>query len=833
MAVKKSDLYSSLWASCDELRGGMDASQYKDYVLTLLFVKYVSDKYKGDEYADIQVPDGGSFEDILELRGKPNIGEGIDKIISKLAEANKLEGIIDNAKFNDEEKIGKGKDMVDKLTALVEVFNKPQLNFKNNRASGDDIIGDAYEYLMKNFATESGKSKGQFYTPAEVSRIMAKVIGINKATSAETTLYDPTCGSGSLLIRAADEANADITIYGQEKDNATRGLAKMNMVLHNKAAAEIMQGNTLSDPQFKAVDPVTKSTIEDEIKQFDFVVANPPFSVKNWRSGIDFEKYGRRFKVNTEKGLIMPPEKQGDYAFLLHVIHSLNATGKGAIILPHGVLFRGNAEGDIRTWIIKQGYIKAVIGLPGNLFFGTGIPACILVLDKEGAGQRKSIFMIDASKGFIKDGDKNRLREQDIYKIVQTYTNRRIIPGYSRDVEIKDLIFDENTKQYTLNIPRYIESTDVEDIQDITAHLYGGIPERDINNLDRYWKVFPGLREKLFTKFKDGYLNLLVEKEQIRSVIYSDEDYKQYANKIDEAYEEWIEFAKPIFEAVPSTKPKEAIETISAKLVEIFSQIELLDKYDVYQVLMSYWLETMSDDFYSVYTSKSWKESNEIEFFYKESKKKGKEEKEKKVVGWEGKLLPKDLIIEEFLSKERDDIQKLEEHISDIESNIAQMNDDYAVEDEVLFDFIEGDKVKVSDVDKVVKKKNKDNKYTNEEFEILKAFSKFNADLKNANKQLKDLKLALDETAKEKLLSLNDDEVKNLVINKKWILSVFNGIDSLYTRISHGLANRVLELAERYEKTLSTIEGEVEKYEKDVTQHLIQLGFLKPNKEGK
>ena len=677
---------------------------------------------------------------------------------------------------------------------------------------------------MRKFATESGKSKGQFYTPAEVSRIMAKVIGINKATSAETTLYDPTCGSGSLLIRAADEANADITIYGQEKDNATRGLAKMNMVLHNKASAEIMQGNTLSDPQFKAIDPVTKNTIEDEIKQFDFVVANPPFSVKNWKSGIDFEKYGRRFKVNTEKGLIMPPEKQGDYAFLLHVVHSLNATGKGAIILPHGVLFRGNAEGDIRTWLVKQGYIKAIIGLPANLFFGTNIAACILVLDKEGAGQRKSIFMIDASKGFVKDGDKNRLREQDIYKIVKTYTKPIIEPGYSRDVDVKDLVFDQKTKQISLNLSLYIESNDSEDLQDITAHLYGGIPQRDVNNLDKYWKVFPCLKDKLFSSFKDGYLKLCMPKEEIRKAIYSDADYKQYANKIDDAFEEWVEYAKPILETITDRKPKEAITDIAEKLVEVFNNIELLDKYDVYQVLMSYWLETMSDDFYSLYTSKSWKDSNEIEYFYKESKK----EESRKIVGWEGKLLSKKLIIEQFLSKERDDIQKLIEHALEIDENIAQMVDDYANEDGVLFDFIEGEKVKVSEVDKAVKKKSKEHKYSSEDFEILKAFSDFNKELKTANKQIKDLKTALDESAKQKLQSLSEEEIKEIVVNKKWILTILDGIDSLYTRISHGLSNRILELAYRYEKTLSEIEHDVTKFEGEVTQHLIQLGFIKP-----
>ncbi|HCY67240.1 MAG TPA: type I restriction-modification system subunit M [Firmicutes bacterium] len=825
MAVKKSDLYSTLWASCDELRGGMDASQYKDYVLTILFVKYVSDKYKGDEYADIVIPEGGSFDDILNLRGKTNIGEGIDKVISKLAEANKLEGIIDNAKFNDEEKIGKGKDMVDKLTSLVEVFNKPELNFKNNRASGDDIIGDAYEYLMKHFATESGKSKGQFYTPAEVSRIMAKLIGINKADSADVTLYDPTCGSGSLLIRAADEANADISIYGQEKDNATRGLAKMNMVLHNKAAAEIMQGNTLSDPQFKAIDPITKNTIENEIRTFDFIVANPPFSVKNWRSGVDLDKYGRFKNGNS---FPLPPEKNGDYAFLLHVIKSLNSTGKGAIILPHGVLFRGNAEGDIRTWIIKQGFIKAVIGLPANLFFGTGIPACIIILDKENAGQRKSIFMIDASKGFTKDGDKNRLREQDIYKIITTYTNRIEEKGYSKDVQIDDLIYDENTKQYTLNIPRYIESNEKEDVQDIDAHLYGGIPEKDIDDLGLYWNVFPSIKEKLFSRFREGYLKLKVSNDEIRNTIYTDDDYKKYADRIDESYEKWLEFARPIFDKINLNNPRESIELLSNKIVDIFKDIALLDKYDVYQVLMTYWLEVMSDDFYSLFSTGSWIDSNEIEVFYKEQKKKKTEDETKlKEVGWEGKLIPKELIIERYFAKEADDISRLEEHINSIENNISQMEDDYGSEGEVLFDFYEGEKIKSANVDKVVKKKNKDNSYTQEEFDVLVAYSGFNKELKDANKQLKDLKLALDTLARNKIKELTEQEIKEIVINDKWSRSIFDGIDSLYIRISHGLANRILELAERYEDTLFEIEEDVDKYENQVKEHLRKLGFIK------
>jgi len=395
MAIKKSELYSSLWASCNELRGSMDASQYKDYVLVMLFMKYVSDKK--DPLIDI--PADASFYDMVKHKGKPDIGDRINKIIGEFAKANGLTGVITVADFNDDEKLGKGKDKVDKLTHLITIFEKPELDFSGNRAEGDDLLGDAYEYLMRHFATESGKSKGQFYTPAEVSRIMAKVIGISKSKSQSETIYDPTCGSGSLLLKAADETPHGISIYGQENDNATRALAVMNMWLHSNPDAEIVQGNTLSSPQF--TDDTT-----GELKQFDYAVANPPFSYKSWMNGLDpANDIYKRFEGYDA----VPPKKNGDFAFLLHFIKSLKSKGKACIVLPLGVLFRGNSEADIRKKIIQKGYIKGIIGLPPNLFYGTGIAASLIVIDKENAAERKDIFMLDAGKGFIKDGNKNRL----------------------------------------------------------------------------------------------------------------------------------------------------------------------------------------------------------------------------------------------------------------------------------------------------------------------------------------------------------------------------------------------------------------------------------------
>ncbi len=427
MALKKSELYSSLWQSCDELRGGMDASQYKDYVLVLLFLKYVSDKYAGRPYAPIKIPPGAGFKDMVALKGKSDIGDQINKkILGPLAKANQLSDFPD---FNDAAKLGSGKEMVDRLSHLIAIFENPALDFSRNRADGDDILGDAYEYLMRHFATESGKSKGQFYTPAEVSRIMAKILGIRNArTSAATTVYDPTCGSGSLLLKVADEAGTAVTLYGQEKDAATSGLARMNMILHNNPGAIILQGNTLANPRFRSGD----------LKIFDYVVANPPFSDKRWSNGLDplndpFERF---------KPFGVPPAKQGDYAYLLHIVRSLKNTGKGACILPHGVLFRGNAEADIRRALVRKGYIKGIIGLPPNLFYGTGIPACIVVIDKEDAQARKGIFMIDASGGFLKDGPKNRLRDMDIHKIVDVFNKRLDVPKYARMVP-----FDRDRKE--------------------------------------------------------------------------------------------------------------------------------------------------------------------------------------------------------------------------------------------------------------------------------------------------------------------------------------------------------------------------------------------------
>ena len=608
MAIKKSELYSSLWASCDELRGSMDASQYKDYVLVFLFLKYVSDK--GGEL--VEIPEGCDFKDFSKLKGKPNIGEQINIKLTELAKANDLEGIITVADFDDDAKLGKGKEKVDILSNLIQIFEDEKLDFSSNTAEGDDILGDAYEYLMRHFATESGKSKGQFYTPAEVSRIMAKVIGINKAKSASDTLYDPTCGSGSLLLKAASEApDGKISIYGQEKDNATRGLAVMNMWLHNNPSSEIEQGNTLADPHF---------TIEKTggLRVFDFAVANPPFSDKKWMNGFnaandDFKRF--------EGFNNLPPKKNGDYAYLLHLLKSLKSnTGKGAIVLPLGVLFRGNAEADIRKKIISNKYIKGIIGLPPNLFYGTGIAACLVIIDKEDADHRTGIFMIDASKGFIKDGNKNRLRERDIHKIVDVFNNRIEIEKYSRMIPLSEIADPKN--DYNLNIPRYIDSQEPEDLQDIEAHLLGDIPNRDIDELENYWKVYPTLKSTLFSESKrKNYSALKIANDEIKNTIFNHPEFLTFSKKMDKVFTNWEnETTAYLKELKKGIHPKKEISVISESLLLQYSDKQLTDKYAMYQHLMDYWAETMQDDMYEI-AADGWKAGNDVKRIEKKTKK--------------------------------------------------------------------------------------------------------------------------------------------------------------------------------------------------------------------
>ncbi|MHB8409805.1 MAG: type I restriction-modification system subunit M [Acidiferrobacterales bacterium] len=796
MALKKSELYSSLWSSCDELRGGMDASQYKDYVLVLLFIKYISDKYADQPYAPITVPKGASFKDMVALKGKPDIGDQINKkIIAPLANANKLSDLPD---FNDANKLGSGKEMVERLTNLIAIFENKVLDFSRNRAEGDDILGDAYEYLMRHFATESGKSKGQFYTPAEVSRVIAQILGIRSAkTGAATTVYDPTCGSGSLLLKLGDEAGTAVTLYGQEKDAATAGLARMNMILHDNPGALILQGNTLADPKFQD---------GDTLKTFDYVVANPPFSDKRWSTGLDalhdpyerFQPFG------------VPPAKQGDYAYLLHIVRSLKSTGKGACILPHGVLFRGNAEADIRRALVRKGYIKGIIGLPANLFYGTGIPACIVVLDKQDAAVRKGLFMIDASQGFMKDGPKNRLRAQDIHRIVDTFNKQLDVPKYARLVSFAEI--EQN--EFNLNLPRYIEAQVPEDRQDIEGHLKGGIPVADVEALKPYWEICPNLKAALFKPNRPGYLDLAVEKGAIKPAIYEHPEFAAFIAGMNTHFAAWRDKAAKALKGFKAgIHPKEVIASLSEDLLVHYTDKPLIDKYDVYQHLMDYWAQTLQDDCYLIAVD-GWKAET---YRVIETDKKGKE----KDKGWACDLIPKPLIVARYYAKEQAAIDQIAVELERVTAKLADMEEEHGGEDGV---FSELDKVNKANVAARLKEI-KNDKDAKDEAAVLNDWLDLNTEEAELKKKLKDAEADLDATVYARYPKLTEAEIKALVVDDKWLAALDNDIHGEMARISQALTLRVKELAERYETPLPRMVGRMAELEAKVNRHLEKMGF--------
>ena len=815
MAIKKSELYSSLWQSCDELRGGMDASQYKDYVLTLLFVKYVSDKYAGKPKSVIAVPKGGSFADMVKLKGDKEIGEKINKIIGKLAKENDLQGVIDVADFNDEDRLGKGKEMVERLSNLIAIFDG--LDLRANRAEGDDLLGDAYEYLMRHFATESGKSKGQFYTPAEVSRIIAKVIGITPNTSQTKTVYDPTCGSGSLLLKASDEAPRGLSIYGQEMDNATAALARMNMILHDETEAEVWRDNTLASPHWKEKN--------GSLKTFDFAVANPPFSFKAWSNGLhpEQDEFGR-----FEPGI--PPAKNGDYAFLLHIVKSLKSTGKGAVILPHGVLFRGGAEAAIRKNLIRRGLIKGIIGLPANLFYGTSIPACIIVIDKEHAQARTGIFMLDASKGYMKDGNKNRLRSQDLHKIVDVFTKQLELPRYARMVSFAEI----ETHDFNLNLPRYIDSSEPEDLHDLNAHLNGGIPNRDIAALDNYWQVFPTLRPVLFKpNGRKGYSDACVAAPEVKATILHRPEFAGFSKRVLAIYNDWRAAHLPTLKGLKiGADPKALIHKLSEDLLERFSKAALVDNYDVYQHLMDYWVEVMQDDVYAI-AQDGWQDAARIRAIVEDKDKKTKETPDLVInkKKYKADLIPPALIVARYFAKEQAAIDALQATADALTQELEAYIEEHSGEESLLED-AKTDKGKVTKVSiksrlaelSVIPAK-AGIQSDQEELDALERCQQLLDQQSEADKKVNDAQKALDEKVFAQYAKLKEADIKQLAVEDKWLAAIAAQVTAEVERVTQSLATRIKTLEERYAEPLPKLTDEVVLLSLRVDEHLKRMGL--------
>ncbi|MGL2430270.1 type I restriction-modification system subunit M [Helicobacter pylori] len=813
MAIKKSELYSSLWAGADSLRGGMDASEYKNYVLNLLFLKYISDKAKNNMDSQIEVPQGCFYEDILALEGDKEIGDKLNKIIAKIAERNDLKGVIDSVDFNDNTKLGEGKAMTDTLSNLVKIF--ADLSLGAHGALDDDLLGDAYEYLMRHFASESGKSKGQFYTPSEVSLLLSLLLGIDENTRQDKSIYDPTCGSGSLLLKASSLAGKKgLTIYGQEKDISTTALCKMNMILHNSADADIAKGgsSTLSNPFF----------IKNGMLQtFDYVVANPPFSLKNWTDGLSIDPKSKqvindsfnRFEYGT------PPEKNGDFAFLLHIIKSLKDTGKGAVILPHGVLFRGNAEAQIRKNLLLKGYIKGVIGLAPNLFYGTSIPACVIVLDKENAHARKGVFMIDASKDFKKDGNKNRLRDQDVQKMIDTFNAYKEIPYYSKMVSLEEI----SANDYNLNIPRYIASK-----QELEKDLFALInspsylPKNEIEAYAPYFQVFKELKNTLFKKSdKEGYYALKTECENIKELITQSLEYQTFHASVLSAFDR-LELFTTFNDLEPGFNPKTLIESVCSKVLKEFEKVGILDKYGVYQLFKDYYNEVLQDDWFLISFNgfESAKELRKLNPLKDKNKKANYLEEPDFVIQktyYKSDLIPKNLIKQRFFEKETKELEALENALNEKEALLDEFIEEHSNE-EGLFDGLK--------INESVLKKELKNATDLEDKQILKTALEWleakNKALKMKNKAYEELELK----AFHQYKNLEINEIKDLIIKDKWLNSLKNALENKIQKRINAFISALNEIISSYSNSLLELDKEVKESESKVLEHLKDLGLM-------
>ena len=568
----------------------------------------------------------------------------------------------------------------------------------------------------------------------------------------------------------------------------------------------------------------------------------------------------------------------------MHIFKALKSNGKAAVILPHGVLFRGNAEATIREAIIKKHWIKGIISLPANLFYGTGIAACVLVIDKEGAANRQGIFMIDASRGYVKDGNKNRLRERDIYRIITTF-NEQITtdPKYARFVPNDEI---EKKNGYNLNITRYIDSTDPEDIQDIYAHIHGGIPAVDIDSLSKYWNVFPSLKAELLTAISEKYYSLNVEHENIRQTIYKNAEFSEYGEKLDEAFAAWKAKEYPALSSLDEdVSARELIVSLAEDILAEFEHLTLIDKYDVYQVLLAYWNEVMNDDVSLIISEPDGYANARATDNIEEEITQGKNKGEMKVTGWEGRLIPKSIVIDAFFRDEKNAIEEAENVVAETESQLSDLVES-ADEESALAHVAENGKVKAKDLEAKIEELTQ-HVETEETIELellmdqlpmqkkrLQAYlvghplcesaltekgtvtkssimlrlfiirtvesmpESLQDDVKQLrqaldlcgkvsdyNKVVKDLNKALDEKCRTRYDRLTDEEILDLLVNKKWFDTIFFGIADLYAAISHRLTNRIIELAERYEDTLPELEKDTTEYEARVKSHLERMGF--------
>ncbi|HZW68691.1 MAG TPA: type I restriction-modification system subunit M [Pseudogracilibacillus sp.] len=849
--ITSEEIKRRLWDGANKLRGSMDASRYKDYMLGLMFYKFLSDKTL-DAFKKASGIKEGNEKEIIEAyrEAYEQYGEQLvdmlrsvlgyyvlpdflyqtwlqdiqtgDFEVQKVADSlNSFERTVAITGDADDFKglfSGSTLDLTD--TALGSNLNERSKNIKalillfadlNMVAlQKGDVLGDAYEYLIGQFAMESGKKAGEFYTPRQVSEVIAQIVA---KTSAIQSIYDPTVGSGSLLLTVGkhltEDARKNLNYYGQEKNTATYNLTRMNLLLHGVRPEKmtIKNGDTLG--QDWPEDPERPN----EGVQFDAVVMNPPYSIKNWnREGLKVSD--PRFEIAG----VLPPDSKGDYAFLLHGLFHLGQNGTMAIVLPHGVLFRGGTEGEIRKRLLEKNYLDTIIGLPDKLFTNTGIPVTIIIL-KKNREMGAPVLMIDASKNFTKEGKQNVLREKDIAKIVDTYIERRVEKGYSYLATQKDIIENE----YNLNIPRYIEPVEEDIAQDVDAHLFGGIPRVDIERLNVLQHTVPNILEQSLQEIRPGYVMLTKSIDELTEEVLQDRRMVEKSTEMEanmKAYmDEYWQVLKNVTDVNDITHIRDRMLT---DIKDVLSSFRHIDVYDGYQIIAEIWSNMLTDDTEMIasgdfYTAGRTRVPNMVT---KGSGKKKRVEQD----GWVGAIVPNELITKHVYSKQLAEMEAKEERLQEVEAELTEFVEAAKVEDsEEAFALSEAfnekeDAFLVGAVRSELKKAKKETT----EYTLLKTVEQLLSERTKLNRTLKQLKKELKEATEERILTLTDEEIDTLMY-EKWFGNV---VEKMIRLIENPLKEELqtLEmLQERYADTLSTIDEESEQLEKEVEAMMQEL----------
>lgn len=822
--MNKQQLASKIWESANKMRSKIEANEYKDYILGFIFYKFLSDKelkyLKENDYEDADIrelteDDEDAVKDIqtsigyfiayenlfstwLEMGSDfdvDNVRTALSAFTRLISESHKkvFNKIFDTLQSGLSKLGDSSKSQTKAVSDLIYLIKDIPMDGKQDY----DVLGFVYEYLISNFAANAGKKAGEFYTPHEVSVLMSEIVAEHLKDRDKIEIYDPTSGSGSLLINIGkslskymDNSNG-IKYYAQELKENTYNLTRMNLVMRGIIPSNIYarNGDTLEDdwPYFDDADPIASY----DPLYVDAVVSNPPYS-QNWNpSGKEMDpRYA---------GYGIAPKSKADYAFLLHDLYHLKPDGIMNIVLPHGVLFRGGEEGEIRKNLIENNKIDAIIGLPSNIFFGTGIPTIVMVLKQKRTND--DVLIIDASKGFIKEGKNNKLRDSDIKKIVDTFKNRLSIDKYSKVVSRDEI----RQNDYNLNIPRYVDSSEKAESWDIYALMFGGIPEKELNDYKEYWDAFPTLRADLYSKTGSSYYALNTD--DVKGTIKNNKDVRAFIEEYKNAFNGFNEALEDIL-----IKNIESINISMAEILigdEIFRRIKdkpLVNAYEAYQLFSDEW-NTVSVDLEIIQTE-GFEATKKVNPNMVSKKKDGKDVEVQD--GWAGHIIPFSLVQDKILYAEKKALDDKENRLADIKSLYEELLEEFT-EDEKEMDFISEDRDAF--VNAEVIKASKSKELEEETVAKLKKVVDIIDEEKKLKKDIKKLSAELENETKKKIEELTDSEVVEL-LKYKWIGSIVKGLEVIPTRIIEGLSSKMDALVKKYELTFSDVEKEIAETEK-------------------